>query len=216
MHNAQSDLIIETKRHDGMAAEPVATSSEDRFRAEFYRLLAHFLSAPPSAEGLTFAAGLEGDAATPLGEAVNAVAAAARASSPAAEAEAYQSLFIGLGRGILVPFGSYYLTGFLHEKPLARLRADMDRLGFARADDVSEPEDHIASVLELMAALIEGRDRRPPDLAEQRQVFEDHVASWAGHFFRDLKADPTSAFYAALGGLGERFIEIESRAFRLG
>jgi len=33
----------------------------------------------------------------------------------------YFDLFIGLGRGELLPYASYYLTGFLNERPLSRL-----------------------------------------------------------------------------------------------
>lgn len=187
---------------------------EDALRVHLYRLLAHYLAAPPSEADLQLAAGLSASKGTPLGDRVIALAEAARSTTAEREADAYQTLFIGLGRGVFVPFGSYYLTGFLHEKPLARLREDMAALGIARSDDVSEPEDHIASVLEMMGGLI-GGDFGTGSLEVQRSFFESHVGSWAGHFFRDLSVDGTSAFYAALGALGSRFIEVEERAFRL-
>lgn len=189
-------------------------SGEDALRVNLYRLLAHFLSAPPSEGDLQLASGLTAAEGTPLGASVNALAAAARSTTAEQEADAFQALFIGLGRGIFVPYGSYYLTGFLHEKPLARLRSDMAGLGIARADGVSEPEDHIASVLEMMAGLIAG-DFGDTSVDAQRRFFEAHVGSWAGHFLRDLSVDKTSAFYAALGALGERFVEIEERAFAM-
>ena len=45
-------------------------------------------------------------------------------------------LFIGVGRGELLPFASVYMTGFLNEKPLATLRNDMVTLGVERSPDV--------------------------------------------------------------------------------
>ncbi|HRY06173.1 MAG TPA: molecular chaperone TorD family protein [Hyphomicrobiaceae bacterium] len=191
-----------------------ARVDEDALRVHLYRLIAHYLSAPPTQADLELAAGLSASSETLLGERIGALAAAARSTFAEQEADAYQTLFVGLGRGVFVPFGSYYLTGFLNEKPLARLRSDMAMLGVARNDDVSEPEDHIASVLEIMAGLIAG-DFGSGSLEAQRGFFETHVRSWAGHFFRDLSVDGTSAFYAALGALGLRFIEVEEHAFQL-
>jgi TorA maturation chaperone TorD len=195
-------------------AVPVSGAEEDALRVQLYRLIAQYLSAPPSDQDLALAAGLSASAGTPLGDAVTALSRAASATNAGSEADAYQNLFIGLVRGIFVPYGSYYLTGFLHEKPLARLRADMNTLGIARQEDVSEPEDHIASVMEMMAGLIAGHFGVVP-FDVQRRFFEAHVGSWAGHFLRDLSVDETSPFYGALGTLGLRFIEVEERAFAM-
>lgn len=188
--------------------------SEDALRMHLYRLIARYLTAPPTQADLELAASLAASRGTLLGDRIIALAEAARATTAQQEADAYQELFIGLGRGLFVPYGSYYLTGFLHEKPLARLRVDMGVLGIARSDEIAEPEDHIASVLEMMAGLI-GGDFGPRSSQAQRGFFEAHVGSWAGHFFRDLSLDETSAFYAAIGALGSRFVEVEERAFQL-
>lgn len=189
-------------------------ASEDQLRAQLYRLVGTLLGAEPSAEVLEAVAALGGDE-TGLGRAIDRLAGEATALSPAEAASQYQQLFIGLGRGELVPFASYYLTGFLHEKPLARLRDDMAALGVERNDGVVEPEDHIASVLELMAGLIDGTLARAGDVASQRRLFEAHVGSWAPYFFRDLAAVSSSPFYAALGAVGGELMEIEERAFDL-
>lgn len=185
---------------------------EDELRASMYAFLAGFLTAPPSAERLAMGAGLAGDDSA-LGRAASAFAAACGNATPAVEAEAFQELFIGLGRGELVPYGSYYLTGFLNEKPLAKLRAEMDRLGLARATGAREPEDHIAALLEIMAGLIDGRFGVSRPLCEQRAFFETHLDAWAPYFFRDLAGQTKSALYAALGDLGGRFLEVEREAF---
>ena len=129
--------------------------AEDALRAQLYRLLSRLLAAPPDRRLLALIAGMTGDA-TALGRGITALAARAAEAAPEAVADEYTDLFIGVGRGELVPFASYYLTGFLNEKPLARLRGDMASLGIARADEVKEPEDHIAALCEMMAGLIEG------------------------------------------------------------
>jgi TorA maturation chaperone TorD len=160
---------------------------------------------------LELVGGLKGDA-TPLGQAVDQLAAAASAATPAAVDDEYHDLFIGMGRGELVPFGSFYLTGFLHEKPLAVLRQDMERLGIARAESVKEPEDHIATLCEIMAGLIEGQFGRSNDLKEQSTFFTRHVVPWAEQFFQDLENAKTAKFYRPVGSVGRTFMSIESAA----
>jgi TorA maturation chaperone TorD len=125
-------------------------------------------------------------------------------------------LFIGLARGELLPYASYYMTGFLNEKPLALLRADMAAQGISRAPNVYEPEDNIASLLEMMAGMIEGRFGAPASLEVQQTFFNRHIAPWAGHFFTDLEGAKGSVFYAPLGVVGKIFMTIEREAFRLG
>ena len=128
----------------------------------------------------------------------------------------FNDLFIGIGRGELLPFASYYLTGFLNEKPLATLRKDMADLSIARAPNVYEPEDNIASLMEMMAGLIDGRFGAPASLEKQREFFNRHIAPWAGHFYSDLEKARGSVFFLPVGTLGRIFIDIEREAFRLG
>jgi TorA maturation chaperone TorD len=191
-----------------------AIAPEELLRAQLYRLLARFLSAPPSQADLDAAAALSGDD-SPLGQAVSAFARIAGRTHPAQAADEFHVLFIGLGRGELVPYGSYYLTGFLQEKPLAKLRQDMARLSIARGTEVSEPEDHIASLAEIMAGLIEGAYGPPLSLAEQERFYRTHIGCWAPYFFRDLAAARASVLYSALGSVGSAFLEIEDHAFAL-
>lgn len=190
------------------------TAPEDVARAQLYRLLAGLLGAAPDTQTLDAVASLRGDH-TPLGEALSRLAGEASGVGSDQLATDYQQLFIGLGRGELVPYASYYLTGFLHEKPLARLREDMDRLGVARGEGVVEPEDHVASVLELMAGLIDGSLVPGADDARQLRFYEAHIGSWLPYFFRDLAASPSSSFYAAVGAVGVEFMLIEQRAFEM-
>lgn len=123
---------------------------EDRLRADLYNFMGLILSAPPDRMLLDQCAGLNGDD-TELGQGIATLAKLARLTKPATVEAEFNRLFIGLGRGELLPYASYYLTGFLNEKPLALLRQDMAARGLARADTVFEPEDNIASLMEMMA-----------------------------------------------------------------
>jgi len=193
---------------------PIATlAEEDVLRAELYGLLAVLLARPPSAELLKTCAGLSGDD-QPLGRAISALARVAATASPETASREYHDLFIGLGRGELLPYASYYITGFLNEKPLAKLRGDMAALGIARADGVREPEDGIASLMDMMSGLITGvyGEVAPPI---QRTFFETHIAPWAEHFFTDLERAEASVLYAPVGTVGALFMDIEQTAFRL-
>ena len=194
-----------------VAAE-VEVPEEYRLRARCYWLLGRLLSAAPDQKLLDEVGGLRGDESA-LGRAIEAVSATARASHPSALEEEFFNLFIGVGRGELVPYGSYYLTGFLHEKPLASLRRHMRRLGIARADGVTEPEDNIASLCEMMAGLIMGDFGAPADLATQREFFDKHIGCWAPRFFEDLEAARNAAFYMPVGSIGRCFMAVESEAF---
>jgi TorA maturation chaperone TorD len=189
-------------------------ADEDRQRAQCYRLLSHLLARVPQEETLAVVAKLDGDDSV-LGQAFAALAIAARDTSPAQADDEFHNLFIGTGRGELVPFGSFYMTGFLNEKPLARLRQDMARLGIERAEDSHEPEDGIASVCEIMAGLIEGSFGAPASLSEQAAFFDRHIAPWAPRFFADLESAKTASFYRPVGTLGQHFMDIETTAFAM-
>ena len=190
------------------------TIGEDRQRAQLYRLLAGLLARIPDREALGRIAGVAGDESE-LGKALTALGQTAAVADPARVDDEYHDLFIGMGRGELMPYGSYYLTGFVYEKPLARLRIDMDRLGIARADDIKEPEDHIAALCEMMAGLIEGAFGEPADIGSQRAFFDAHIGPWAGQFFADLETAKATDFYAPVGAIGRIFMEIESTAFEM-
>ena len=189
-------------------------AEEDLLRADLYAMLAQVLSAPPDSEFLKTAAGLSGDGSD-LGEGINALAKVAKATTPAAVEKEYNALFIGLGRGELLPYASYYLTGFLNEKPLARLRGHMAQFGIERNPNVKEPEDHMATLCEMMAGLIRGTYGEPLSVEDQNAFFNTHIATWATHFFTDLEAAEGSVFYAPVGKIGRAFMEIEIEAFRM-
>ena len=193
----------------------VALAEEDKLRADMYALLAHFLSKPPSQEDLKTAANLSAAGETPLARAIESFARVAARAEKTATDDEYQELFIGIGRGELLPYGSYYLTGFLHEKPLARLRDDMAALNIASLTDTSEPEDHVAAILEMMAGIIRGSFGASVPLERQKEFFDAHIDSWMPVFFRDLEGASASVLYASLAQIANRFLEVESTAFSM-
>ena len=194
--------------HDVLVAE------EESLRAGIYDLLGALLARPPKRDLVDRVARLEGDSSE-LGRAVSALTRVARATSEQAAEREFFDLFIGVGRGELLPYASYYMTGFLNEKPLAVLRNDMTRLGIERAPNVFEPEDNIASLCEMMAGMIRGRFFGAASLDRQRSFFNAHIAPWAEHFFTDLEGAKSSVFYAPVGSIGRTFMQIEREAFRM-
>ncbi len=189
-------------------------SAEDRLRADFYNFLGLLLAGPPDKMLLDQMGELSGDE-TDLGQAIRAMSRVAKVTKPAAAEREFNALFIGLGRGELLPYASFYLTGFLNEKPLAQLRKDMAASGVTRAPNVFEPEDNIASLMEIMAGMIVGRFGAPPSLEDQKTFWSKHISPWAVHFYSDLEAAENSVLYASVGTAGRIFMEIEKEAFRM-
>jgi len=184
----------------------------DAARAQEYALLSALLVRAPDAALLKRLAELRGEA-TPLGVAHAALAeAASRTTAEQVEREFF-NLFIGIGRGELMPYGSYYLTGFLHERPLARLREDLGKLGIERSEGNAEPEDHAATLCEIMAGLAGGRFGARP--GSDQEIFENHMAPWMGRFFSDLERAEAANFYRSVGTVGRLLMDIETEAFAL-
>ena len=193
--------------------KPLAGDAEQR-RADVYGLFAVLLARAPDSRVLSLVAGISGSD-TPLGNALAVLSRRAAEADPNEVEREYHELFIGLGRGELMPYASFYLTGFLNEKPLEKLRGDLSELGIGRAESTREPEDHIACLCEVMQALITGALGAPAPLERQRRFFETHIAPWAGHFFADLENARNADFFELVGAAGRLFLEIEAQAFRM-
>lgn len=193
--------------HAGRAIDPVDTA-----RSEQYRFVARMLAAPPDPDLLKHIAQLRGDDSA-MGQGFGALARTAAQTSAAIVAREYFELFVGVGRGELLPYASFYLTGFLNERPLADLRGDLARLGVARAEGRHEPEDHIALLFEVMADMAAGQI--DADAQTQSAFFARHIAPWAAQFFDDLAIAPSANFYRPLAEIGRLLTDIEARAFSL-
>jgi TorA maturation chaperone TorD len=196
----------------GESNETGAVDEVDLARAQEYALLAVLLARAPDAAMLKRLSELRGDP-TPLGLAHVALADAASNADPEKIEHEFFNLFIGIGRGELLPYGSYYLSGFLQERPLARLRDDLNRLGIARSEGVVEPEDHAAILFEIMSGIIGGAFAAPK--GSDQEIFEKHLAPWIGRCFSDMEHAEGADFYRHVGALGRVFIDIETEAFAL-
>lgn len=193
---------------------PRLISDEDRARAQMYQLLGVLLGGPPSIELLRGLASLQGDD-TRLGSASKNLAALAERTAPGDAEREYNNLFVGLGRGELLPYASYYLTGFLNEKPLSDLRTDLMARGIKSSDHVKEPEDHMGTLCEIMAGIIAGEFVCDSDLPSQKAFFDAHLVKWAALFFTDLEKAQTAIFYTPVGTLGRAFMAVEADAFAI-
>lgn len=194
--------------------DEIEIDEDELLRAQWYALLGELLAQAPDEAFLARLSALGGDDSE-LGGHIAALAKTAQRTTVEQVREEFQDLFIGLSQGELLPYASYYLTGFLHEKPLANLRGAMAELGIVRAADRPEPEDHIASLCETMAGLIVGAFGKPATLATQRAFFAAHIAPWAEKFFADLAAAKSARLYMPVGQIGRIFIEIENAAFAM-
>ncbi len=188
---------------------------EQQARAGFYLLLGNLLGTPPDQDALQSLR--ETLRSWPKDEgglfvALSGLEAAANRARPEQLEEEYFSLFIGLGRGELSPYASWYLTGFLLEKPLANLRQDLAKLGFERQSAVSEPEDHAAAICEVMGMIV---SESVLSFEQQQAFFESYLKPWLNQFFRDLTQAETADFYKSVGNLGQCFMEIETRYFAM-
>ena len=196
---------------DAEAAPPPGVADDDAVRANTYSLLGALLAAPARREHFDLLANIDilstdGPSVDDLGAAWSDLGRAAEHADVDAVDDEYHALFIGVGRGELIPYCSWYLTGFVMDKPLAVLRADLAALGFERRDDVKEPEDHAAALLETMALLAASAEH---GVDVQRWFFDRHVATWMGTFFADLQSAESARFYRAVGRFGDRFMKFE-------
>jgi len=185
---------------------------EDSLRADMYEFLASLLRGEPGDDLIGHVAALQGDSSA-IGSASSVLATLATKIANDEIRDEYMRLFIGVGRGEILPYASYYLTGFLNDKPLAKLRNEMQAMGIERAEGVKDPEDHIASLFDIMAGLIRGSFGAPNDLAAQAAFFKTHIDPWAPLLMQDIEAAKSAVFYAPVGTIGRAFLEIESEAF---
>ena len=199
-------------RPDLFAGSSTPIDDIDAARARTYALLANLLARPPSKALLERVARITGDA-SPLGMAQIGLAEAARHTTEAEAGEEYFKIFVGVGRGEVLPYASFYMAGFLHERPLAAVRADLVRLGIERRPQVFEPEDGIATLLEVMAGLIDGTYAAPA--SEQDAFFDAHLKPWAARLFADVAVAPSARFYRAVAEFAQHWVDLETRAFAI-
>lgn len=189
-------------------------NNEDQLRADMYSFLANLLRAEPSSELVNQLTKLESDD-SPIGKSIKTLSKLASSLDLPTIRDEYVRIFIGVGRGEILPFASYYLTGFLKDKPLAKLRNDMKEIGIELAENVKEPEDHIASLFDMMSGLILGKFSKKFSIGEQRDFFNKHLAPWVGLLMRDIESSRIAVFYSPIGTIGREFMEIERSSFSM-
>lgn len=199
--------------------EPIPVSSaldEETARAEVYGLLAQLYYAAPAPallEALRVAVTDAPAQGAFLEEPWRELVGVARAMQEAEIADEYDTLFGGVGKPDVYLFGSHYLSGFLNEKPLSRLRDDLAQLGLARDEAMPETEDHIAYLCEVMRYLIAGDDVAVANLTRQRAFFTAHVQPWVNDLCDAISAHPRARFYAVLAGFTRAFVAVEAQGF---
>ncbi len=197
-----------------VAAAPLL-SDEDRARAEHYAVFSRLFASPPDAAFLSQLPALAATWGKPdsaLGQAWLQLGTAARSAGAEQVEDEYTRLFLTIGRPEVMLFGSYYIAGFLMEEPVVDLRADLAELGLGRRQGVTESEDHIAALSDVMRHLIvSGPDAA--GLARQKAFFEGHIAPWASALADALEKAPDSQFYSRSAALLRAFFDIERLAF---
>ncbi len=191
---------------------------EETARAEIYGLLSQLFYTPPSEAllgQLQVAVTEAPDAGAFLEESWRELVASARSLNQRQIADEYTRLFGGVGKPEVYLFGSHYLSGFLNEKPLVRLRDDLATLGLARSQDMPETEDHAAYVFEVMRYLIAGDDVTVSNLTQQMAFFNQHLQPWVLPMCQAIQAHPQAVFYARLADFTAAFIGVETQGFDL-
>ena len=189
---------------------------EETARAELYGLLAQLYYARPTPDTLAAlrVAVTEAPAAGGfLQEPWQQLVGAARAQDDEAIAAEFDRLFGGVGKPEVFLYGSHYLSGFLNEKPLVRLRSDLAALGLARGEAMPETEDHVAYLCEVMRYLIAGDDVAVCNLTAQRNFFATHLQPWILQLCDALQGQPAAHFYAALAQFTRAFVAVEAQGF---
>ncbi len=186
---------------------------EETARADLYGLLATLLYAPPQQDLLTTIGNAAVQGESVLEHAWSDVVVSCKSAQQESVREEYELLFVGVGKPEVMLYGSYYLSGFLMEKPLAELRTDLSVLGLQRSDDVVESEDHLASLCEVMRYLIAADDVLHANLAAQEKFFNAHMRAWVVDCCNAIEASRNAKFYKPVACLARIFFEVEMQAF---
>ena len=189
-------------------------NEEDQLRADMYSFLANLLRSEPDEKLVKQLTTLESDD-SPIGKSIKILSKLATSLDLPTIRDEYVRIFVGVGRGEILPFASYYLTGFLKDKPLAKLRQDMQKIGIKLEENVKEPEDHIASIFDMMSGLILGKFEKKYSITEQKDFFNKHLAPWVDLLMRDIESSKIAVFYSPIGTIGKEFMEIERASFSM-
>ena len=193
-----------------------ADDSEEIARAELYGLLAQLWLAPPDAALLaqfSVAVTQAPERGAHLEAPWESLVGALRSTTPEAAAAEHEALFHGIGKPEVFVYASYYLSGFLNEKPLAVLREDLKLLGLTRDANALETEDHVAYLFEVMRYLIAGDDIAVCNLEQQRRFFRAHLQTWTERLCDAVDAHPRADTWRAVAAFTRSFMQVETQGF---
>jgi TorA maturation chaperone TorD len=192
---------------------------EEAARADLYALLARLFFAAPDAELAGKIIALElGEPGTPLFRAWQGLQKACTRFSPEDIQAEYDETFVGTGRAPVSIYASHYLTETRREMTLVSLRDELGNLGLARKADVSEPEDHLASLLDVMRHLIMrisvGADEDAL-FAVQQRFFQSYLALWPDKFLSAVEEAIPDGFYRHAAKLLQAMLRLDVESFGL-
>jgi TorA maturation chaperone TorD len=190
--------------------------AEELSRAELYGLLAQLWIAPPGSDlmqRLQGAATQPAEPGTVLEAPWQALLGTMRATTAQAAADEYDALFQGVGKPEIFLYSSYYLSGFLNERPLVQLRHDLRDLDLTRDTARAETEDHVAFVFEVMRYLIAGDDAAVCNLERQRRFFRAHLQTWVDRLCDEVEVHPRASIWRAVAALTRSFMRVETQGF---
>lgn len=218
MQASHAHYSAEAMPGQGMVLPPLP--QEEQARADFYALLARLWIAVPDADILTRLASADMLGSQGSDQALDAawdkLILAAGIMDADAIADEFNALFISVGTPKINPYASLYLSGFLNEKPLAALRAELAQIGLVRKGGVGETEDHLSALCEAMRIMITGAPGvKRQSLGRQKLFFEKHIASWSRKCFDDIRTKPEANFYRLLADFTEAFFAVDAEAFEM-
>jgi TorA maturation chaperone TorD len=192
---------------------------EDRARAEAYALIGSLFYASPDRALLAHLATVEGlvrATDSPLARAWSSLSAAAAAADESSVSAEFDAAFVSTGNPPVPLAGCMYIAGYMHERPLAELRTDLMRLGFARRPASAETEDHISALCDVMRLLAAGGDGMPPAPTDsQREFFARHLQPWYPRLCEAVRGAEQTRFYKPVADLAQAFFDLESEAFEI-
>jgi TorA maturation chaperone TorD len=192
---------------------------EDLARADLYGLIARLFHLPPDQELLDQIAasipeGGESQAEdAPLAKVWHSVVEVAKSNSAKAWHDEFELNFISVGRPNVVLNGSFYMAGHLNEKPLVDIRRALETFGLESAEEVTETEDHLSALCEVMRYLIAGDDVEISNLTNQRVFFNAHIRPWYDELCDAIEGIPEMHLYHPVAALAREFLAIEGQSF---
>jgi TorA maturation chaperone TorD len=105
------------------------------------------------------------------------------------------------------------MAGHLNEKPLVNIRRALESFGLESAQEVTETEDHISALCEVMRYLIAGDDVSVSNLTNQKVFFNSHIRPWYEDLCDAIEVIPGMHLYHPVAALTREFLAIEGQGF---